>query len=217
MIKIAPSILSSDLTNLENELKLIKKAQADYVHIDCMDGHFVPNIAFGPSFVKAIRKKTSLVLDVHLMLSNPIFYLDKFIDAGSDIITSHLEVISLDEFIKMQERLHEKGIKAGLSIKPDTSLNKILPYLKYVDLVLIMSVMPGFSGQEFISSSLKRVKLLNEIKKENSYNFEIEVDGGIDDTNYKELVNRGATILVSGSYLFKDHMKEKIERMKRYE
>ena len=217
MIKIAPSLLSCDLLHIGEELKKMEQSGADYVHIDCFDGHFAPNIAFGPDFVKAIKKGTSLPLDVHLMLENPLRFVSSFLDAGSDFLTFHQEVISQQEFASLSAKLHSRNVKIGLSLMPVTPIEKIKPYLKDCDLVLVMSVMPGFSGQKFQENALQRIADLKKEREEMHASFLIEVDGGVNDTNAFSLIESGADILVSGSYLFEGNMKDKIERVKRYE
>ncbi len=217
MIKIAPSLLSCDLLHIGEELKKMEQSGADYVHIDCFDGHFAPNIAFGPDFVKAIKKGTSLPLDVHLMLENPLRFVSSFLDAGSDFLTFHQEVISQQEFASLSAKLHSRKVKTGLSLMPITPIEKIKPYLKNCDLVLVMSVMPGFSGQKFQENALQRIADLKKEREEMHASFLIEVDGGVNDTNAFSLIESGADILVSGSYLFEGNMKDKIERVKRYE
>ena len=214
MIYVSPSILSANLVNLQKDLALLSKAKADYIHIDCMDGHFVDNIAFGPSFVKQIKAISSLPLDVHLMLDEPLKYVDEFILSGSDILTIHQEVVSLNEFMSYHEKLKSHRVLVGLSLRPNTPLENIYPYLPYCDVVLVMSVMPGFSGQKFYESTYQRIEMLNQYRKENHLSYLLEVDGGDDETNMDELKNKGVDIFVSGSYLFKGDMKRKIERMK---
>ena len=215
MIKISPSLLSSSLSDLKSELIRIKDANADYAHVDCMDGHFVENIAFGPSFVSSLAKEHIIPLDVHLMIENPLKYIDAFLD-GSDIITIHIETISDENFFLIEQKVHQKGKKLGISLKPNTHYKELNKYLPYIDLVLVMSVMPGFSGQKFMESSFKTIKYLYDYRKQYSLNYLIEVDGGVNESNYKALIESGVDILVSGNYLFKSNMKECIEQIKSY-
>jgi len=209
-IKIAPSILSADFSRLDRELKKIELAGADMVHVDVMDGHFVPNITIGPTVIKHMRQATKLPLDVHLMIENPEKYINEFVKAGSDRITVHIETISASRFALCARRLKSKGIKAGVSINPPTPLLKLKKYLKYADFVLLMSVNPGFSGQEFISSVLPKIKKLRAI-----FDGDIAVDGGINDKVAPQVIKAGANILAAGSYVFgaKD-VKEAIERIR---
>jgi ribulose-phosphate 3-epimerase len=196
-IKIAPSILSADFSCLAEELKKIERAGADLVHIDVMDGHFVPNITIGPVVVKYIRQATRLPLDVHLMIENPQKYIDDFARSGSDMITLHIETISAVRFASCARRLKAKGIRAGVSLNPPTPLAKIKKYLKYADFVLVMSVNPGFSGQGFIPSAVAKVRQLRSIFK-----GDISVDGGINDQTARLVIRAGANILAAGSYVF---------------
>ncbi len=214
MIYVSPSLLSANLCNLKNEMDNLVDCNADYAHVDIMDGVFVNNIAFGPSFVAALKKQSSLLLDVHLMISNPTFYIDKFIDAGSDIITIHVETIDEKQFNIIEEKVHSNNRKLGITLRPSTDIDRIIPYLSKVDLVLIMSVEPGFSGQKFMPIGLDRLKYLSNLRKVNSYKYLLEIDGGIDNSNYKLCIDAGVDILVSGSYLFSSNMKEKIEEFK---
>ncbi len=196
-IKIAPSILSADFSCLDREIKKVEAAGADLLHIDVMDGHFVPNITIGPAVVKSIRKITSLPLDVHLMIENPQDFIDNFVAAGSDMITVHIETISEAEIKILKEKLEKKNILLGVSLNPATPLKKIKNVLKYIDFVLVMSVNPGFGGQKFIPSAFDKVKELRQI-----FLGEISVDGGVNDQNAAKLISAGATILAEGSYIF---------------
>lgn len=197
MIKVAPSILSADILNLGKDVKKVVDGGADMLHIDIMDGHFVPNLTFGPSVVTAVRGITDITLDVHLMLENPIDYIDNFANAGADIITIHAEADSnIDLCI---EKIHSHGIKAGLAINPDTPIEPYFEYANKTDMILFMSVYPGFGGQKFIKDVLFKVqKLKNALTKP----FDIEIDGGINPTTAKDAISAGANILVAGSAVF---------------
>ena len=209
-IKIAPSLLSADFSCLKREIKKVERAGADMLHIDVMDGHFVPNITIGPDVVKYIRKATRLPLDVHLMIENPRKYIGPFVKAGSDMITVHIETVSISQLRAIRRRLRIKGIKLGISLNPNTPLNKIRPALKMVDFVLVMSVYPGFGGQKFISSVLPKIKKLRSI-----FAGDISVDGGVNDRVAKDLVSAGANILAAGSYIFGSaDVKKAIERLR---
>lgn len=196
-IKIAPSVLSADFSKLGLELKKVKQAGADLIHVDVMDGHFVPNITIGPVVVKYLRKATSLPLDVHLMIENPAKYVDDFVKAGSDMITVHIETLSLEALAAIAKKLKAKGVKLGISLNPATPLAKIKKTLPLVDFVLVMSVNPGFSGQAFIPKAIKKVKELRKIFKK-----DISVDGGINHQTAKLVRDAGANILAAGSYIF---------------
>ncbi len=196
-IKIAPSILSANFSDLAGELKKVKRAGADLIHVDVMDGHFVPNITIGPVVVKYMRKVTRLPLDVHLMIKNPAKYIGAFVNAGSDMITVHIETVNLKELAVIAKSLRSKGIKVGISLNPMTPITKIKNVLSLVDFVLIMSVNPGFGGQAFIPSAVKKIRQLRAIFKK-----DISVDGGINNINAKLVKNAGANILVAGSYIF---------------
>ncbi len=215
MIKVSPSLLSSSLTNLKEDLIRIKNAGADFAHVDCMDGHFVPNIAFGPSFVSSLAKENIIDLDVHLMIENPLKYIDSVIP-NSKIITIHVETIDEDDFQEILERVHKKNKLLGITLKPNTSINELDKYLSRVDLVLVMSVMPGFSGQKFMPSSYEMIKYLLNYRNKNNLNYIIEVDGGVNESNYKSLIDAGVDMLVSGNYLFSSNIEEKIKLMKEY-
>ncbi|ERM92393.1 ribulose-phosphate 3-epimerase [Caldanaerobacter subterraneus] len=198
-MKIAPSILSADFANLLQDVKEIEE-DADLLHIDVMDGHFVPNITIGPVVVKALRQYTPLPFDVHLMIENPDLYIEDFVKAGADIITVHQEAcVHLHRTI---QRIKGHEVKAGVALNPATPLETLKYILEYVDLVLVMTVNPGFGGQKFIDSMLKKIKELDEMRKEMNLSFEIEVDGGINIKNIKQVVEAGADIIVAGSAIF---------------
>lgn len=201
MIKIAPSILSCDFSHLADEIIRTDNAGAELIHIDVMDGAFVPNITMGPCIVKSIRKYTKKIFDVHLMINDPYRYIDDFANAGADIITIHIE--SCDNVQETLEYIRSKGIKSGLSIKPKTSPDSIIPYLPYTDMVLVMSVEPGFGGQGFIESALESISRVKELIDNGGYNIDIEVDGGISEKNSGEVAKCGANILVAGSAVYK--------------
>lgn len=201
MTLIAPSLLSADFGNLSREVKLTEEAGADMLHIDVMDGVFVPNITIGPMVVEAIKKSTQLPLDVHLMIVNPERYIDDFIQAGANIITVHAEAsVHLHRTIWS---IKNKGIKAGISLNPATSLNHVEEVIKDLDLLLIMSVNPGFGGQSFIPSSLDKIRRAKDLIIRNEANALVEVDGGVKLSNAKEIVKAGADILVMGSEFYK--------------
>lgn len=200
LIKIAPSILSADFSKLGDEIVRIDKAGADLVHIDVMDGHFVPNITIGPPIIKALRKVTKLPFDVHLMIEDADKYIDSFADAGADIITVHVEA-SLHLHQTLQ-KIKKHGIKAGVSLNPATSLHSIEWILNEVDMILLMSVNPGFGGQKYIEATTQKIKDLKEILLKKGLNIDIEVDGGIDLNNIYEITEAGANVIVSGSTIF---------------
>ncbi len=209
-IKVAASLLSADFSCLADEIKKVEQAGADMLHIDIMDGHFVPNITIGPVVVKYIRKCTKLPLDAHLMIENPQEFVDAFVNAGSDMITVHIETISGSKLQALSSRLKSKGIKFGISLNPSTPISKIKPVLKYIDFILVMSVNPGFSGQGFIPGAIKKIKELRAI-----YKGDISVDGGINNLTAKGVIEAGANILASGSYIFGARNKrEAIERIR---
>lgn len=218
MKKIAPSVLSADFTRLYDEIKAVEKAGADYIHADVMDGHFVPNITFGPLIVKALRKITSLPLDVHLMISEPDRFIETFINAGADIVTVHAEA-SL-HLHRTVQRIKSMGKRAGVSLNPATPLNVLNYVIDEVDLVLLMTVNPGFEAQEFIGSVAPKIRMLRQEVDEKGLRLEIEVDGGINEDTISIASSAGADVFVAGSAIFysRDYaetirrMKEKIRR-----
>lgn len=200
-VKIAPSILSADFSNLGDEVKLISKS-ADYIHIDVMDGHFVPNLTIGPAVVKSLRPHSKLVFDVHLMTYNVDKYIEEFAEAGADIITIHAEACThLDRSLNL---IKSFGLKAGVSIAPTSHENKLDYVMDLVDLILVMTVNPGFAGQKFISSQLHKIKSVRNKISQTNRNIELEVDGGINEITAKQVISAGADVLVSGNFIFKD-------------
>ena len=202
-IKISPSILAADFSQLGKEINNLERGGADLIHVDVMDGHFVPNLTIGPPVIKALREYTKLPFDVHLMISPVHKYIKDFANAGSDIITIHPE--ATENLEKSIFHIKELNKKVGVSLNPDTKINVIESHLNNIDLVLIMSVFPGFGGQKFIPETIKKIKDLKEIKDKNNYNFDIEVDGGVNFLNSKDIINAGANILVSGTTIFKSN------------
>ena len=214
-IKISPSILSADFSQLGNEIKRLEEAGADMIHVDVMDGHFVPNLTIGPPVIKSLRKYTNLIFDVHLMISPVHKYIKDFADAGANIITIHPEATEdLKESINLIRSLNKK---VGVSLNPNSEIDLIKDTLKDIDLVLIMSVHPGFGGQKFIPDVIKKIEKLKLIKNEKNFNFDIEVDGGINFENSKSVIEAGANILVSGTTIFKSNngnIKKNIDLLK---
>ena len=202
-IKISPSILSADFSQLGQEIKKLEISGADMIHVDVMDGHFVPNLTIGPPVIKALRKYTDLPFDVHLMIKPVHKYIKDYAESGADIITIHPEATpSIQESINEIKKYKKK---VGLSLNPDTKIEVIKQYLEQTDLVLIMSVFPGFGGQKFMKEMLNKIEQIYEIKNKENFKFDIEVDGGINFSNYKEVINAGANVLVSGTTIFKEN------------
>ena len=214
-IQISPSILSADFSQLRNEIKRLEEAGADMIHVDVMDGHFVPNLTIGSPVIKNLRKYTKLPFDVHLMISPVHKYIGAYADAGADIITIHPE--ATDNLINSIKHIREFKKKVGVSLNPDTKINVITNLLDQIDLVLIMSVFPGFGGQKFMPEVISKIEELKKIKNQKNLNYEIEVDGGINFTNYKSVIEAGADILVSGTTIFKENngdIKKNIDSLK---
>lgn len=203
MIKVSPSILSADFVNLERDIRALTPAGADYVHVDVMDGIFVPNITIGIPVVAAIRRITDLPLDVHLMIDRPIRYVDDFCKAGSDILTIHTEADTEENTLKALKRIRENGVKAAISVKPKTSAEAVLPFLPFCDLILVMTVEPGFGGQSFMEDMMPKLKKIRGYIDAQNPSCELEVDGGVNKETAMICRENGANVLVAGSAYFK--------------
>lgn len=209
---ISPSILSADFANLERDVKLVEDNGADWIHVDVMDGHFVPNITIGIPVVKSLKKVASKPLDVHLMIENPEKYIEDFAKAGADIITFHYEAVKEENIEEICKKIQSLGCKAGISIKPKTNQEALLPYLKFVDMVLVMTVEPGFGGQEFMHYCAQKIPT---IRQNGAEDLIIQVDGGINNITSKICVSLGANSLVAGSYIYKSNdVKKAIESLR---
>jgi ribulose-phosphate 3-epimerase len=214
-IQISPSILSADFSQLGNEIKRLEQGGADLIHVDVMDGHFVPNLTIGPPVIKALKKNCSIKFDVHLMISPVHKYIEAYADAGADIITIHPE--ATDDLSSSIKKIKDLGKKVGVSLNPETKVSIIKDHLEQIDLVLIMSVNPGFGGQKFMPEVLDKIKELKNIQKEKNLDFDIEIDGGINFENSKIAIEAGANILVSGTTIFKSNngdIKKNIDLLK---
>ena len=202
MTIIAPSILAMDFSKLDEQLHQVNNSKATYLHFDVMDGHFVPNITFGPDILRGIAAASDLVMDVHLMISDPLKYSEIFIKNGADHITFHVESLDLEKGLGLVNSIHNLGKTAGITLKPNTRIEDIIPYLEVVDMVLIMSVEPGFGGQSFMVEMLDKVRFVANYRQEQKLSYLIEIDGGIDDKTALLAKEAGVDILVAGSYIF---------------
>ena len=209
---LSPSILSADFTKLGEEIETIDNAGAEYIHVDVMDGMFVPSISYGMPVIKSIRKSTGKVFDVHLMISEPIRYIADFAASGADMITVHVEACS--DVVATIEKIREYKLKVGITLNPDTPVSAIKPYLNRVDMVLIMSVNPGFGGQKFITSSVDKIKEDKRLRDELNLSYDIEVDGGINIDNLATVLEAGANVIVAGSAIFRGDAAENVKKFK---
>ncbi len=208
--KLSPSILSADFSRLAEEVNRLESMGIEEIHLDVMDGHFVPNITIGPPVISSLRKETELFFDTHLMITNPAKYFDRFLKAGADGITCHVEVAEAKECVNMAKK---EGIRAGISLNPETPLERAVPFLEHVDMVLIMTVHPGFGGQRFMVEMLPKIEALREMIDESGMDVIIQVDGGINAGTIEDVLRAGAEILVSGSGVFRGDVRKNIENL----
>lgn len=211
---IAPSILSLDYARVSEQLKELNDSHAKWMHFDVMDGHFVPNLTFGPDILKGFKKAVDMVMDVHIMVSDPVFFADVFAQAGADIITFHVEALQdMEACIALCKHIRSLGVQAGVSVKPKTPIEALLPHVKEMDLVLIMSVEPGFGGQSFMEETLDKVRKVREVIEREGLDTRIEIDGGINAETAKKAVEAGCDVLVAGSYVFKQEIAKGVDTL----
>ncbi len=211
---VAPSILSADFSRLGDQLKEVENSNAEWIHFDVFDGHFVPNISFGTDVLKAVKKSTSMYVDVHLVISDPEYYSDIFMDAGADGITFHLDAVNnIEKSLALIKKIKSRGKKVGITLYPEVDVHEYLPYLDEVDLALVMSIKPGFGGQPFREDAIERIKWLDDLRKKHNYHYLIQVDGGINGETGKRCAEAGADVLVAGSYVFKNDIAEAVDSL----
>ena len=211
---VAPSILSADFTNLKEQLQEVENSGAQWVHFDVMDGHFVKNITFGTDIMKAVKESTKMYVDAHLVVSDPEYYADIFMDAGADGITFHLDAINnIERSLALIKKVKKRGKQVGITLYPEVDVHEYLPYLEDVELVLVMSIKPGFGGQPFREDAISRIAWLDRMRKEHNYHYQIQVDGGINGETGKRCADAGADILVAGSYVFKNNIPEAVQSL----
>lgn len=210
---IAPSVLALDYSRVNEQISELNESKAEWIHFDVMDGHFVPNLTFGPDILKGMKKLTTLLFDVHIMVCDPEFYADVFIDAGANCLTFHIEALENNKILPLISRIKDRGVMAGISIKPNTDIECLRPFIEHVDLVLLMSVEPGFGGQSFDHNVIDKIKIVQQMSDEYNSKLLIEIDGGINDQTAKLCKEAGADVLVSGSYIFKGDIKKQIESL----
>lgn len=211
---VAPSILSADFSRLGDQLKEVEKSHAQWIHFDVFDGHFVPNISFGTDVLKAVKSSVKMYVDVHLVISDPEYYSDIFMNAGADGITFHLDAVnSIEKSLALINKIKARGKKVGITVYPEADMHEYLPYLDEVDLALVMSIKPGFGGQPFREDAIERIKWLNDLRKKHNYHYLIQVDGGINAETGGQCAKAGADVLVTGSYVFKNNIPEAVDTL----